>query len=238
MPVRTEISGAIARIIFSDPKANSLSSTSLREVELALRALAREPSIRAVGLESEGGGAFSAGASFDELKSLQSESAARDFFGGFGRVVLAMRDLPKFVVVRAHGKSVGGALGLLAAADFVLASPAAEVRLSELSIGIGPFVVGPVVERKIGRGAFQALTVDTGWRSAEWAERHGLYAKVIPAAELQSEYDKELGRIASLAPHAVSEVKKIFWEDSAGLEATISERASTVAKLLLNASIP
>jgi methylglutaconyl-CoA hydratase len=175
--VRT--SGGVATVQFAHPKGNSLPAALLRRLADALTTLGTDDAARVIVLRSGEPGPFCAGASFDELTSIADAAAGKEFFMGFARLILAMRRCPKFIIARVHGKAVGGGVGVVAAADYAIATAGAAVRLSELAVGIGPFVVGPVIQRKIGLGAFQALAVDAAsWRDAAWGERHGLFAHV------------------------------------------------------------
>ena len=156
-------------------------------------------------VRSYGAGAFCAGASFDELSSIRDAVQGKAFFMGFARVIGAMMQSAKPIVVRVHGKAVGGGVGIVAAADYAIATSNASVRLSELAVGIGPFVVGPAIERKIGTGAFGAMAIDADWRDAAWAERHGLYARVVEdTAALDAEVDRRVAALAAANPEAVN----------------------------------
>ena len=237
--VQVKQNGSVARVIFSSEKANALDSETLKALSDALRSLGQDPLVLAIGLESEGQGAFCAGASFEEFQRLSSPSEAKDFFLGFARVMLAMRDARQFILTKVQGKAVGGALGLIAASDLVFASIHAEVRLSELSIGIGPFVIGPFVERRIGKPSFSLLTVESAWKDARWALQQGLFSQLRESSsELEQDYLKELERLAALRPEAVFANKRMLWEDflepAGDLEAKLESRAQTVANLLLS----
>ena len=167
--VATQIADGIATVRFAHPKGNSLPSALLANLAETIRALGDERGARVVVLRSEGTGPFCAGASFSELQAIADERAGKRFFMGFATLILAMIRCPKLIVTRVHGKVVGGGVGMVAASDYALATGTAAVRLSELAVGIGPFVVGPVIERKVGLAAFSALAVDADWRDARWA---------------------------------------------------------------------
>jgi methylglutaconyl-CoA hydratase len=155
---------------------------------------------------------------------------------GFARVILAMRRCPKLIVARVHGKAVGGGVGIVAAADYAIATLAASVKLSELAVGIGPFVVGPAIERKIGTGAFQALAIDaTGWRDADWAERHGLFAQVVSdGAALDEAVAALAGQLARSNPDAMATLKQVFWEGTDDWPVRLEERAAMSGRLVLS----
>jgi methylglutaconyl-CoA hydratase len=187
-------------------------------------------------LRSGGSGPFCAGASFDELVAVDTAERGAEFFSGFARVILAMIRAPKFVVTRVHGKAAGGAVGLIAASDYAIAVAGASAKLSELAIGIGPFVVGPVIERKIGPAPFQAMAVDADWRTAEWCERHGLYAAVSPdEAALDARVAALAGTLATSNPEAMQKMKQVFWAGTEPWDALLAERARMSGTLVLSA---
>jgi methylglutaconyl-CoA hydratase len=195
-----------------------------------------DPETKVIVLRSAGEKTFCAGASFDELVAIQNETQGLEFFGGFARVINAMRKCPKLIIGRVQGKCVGGGVGLAASADYAIATAGAEVKLSELAVGIGPFVVGPAVERKTGTSAFSQLAIDAArWRTADWAKRKGLFAEVYDTIE---EVDEAIARLAnSLAhssPEAMTEMKKIFWKDTEHWDELLIERAKISGRLVLS----
>jgi methylglutaconyl-CoA hydratase len=226
----------IATIQFSHPKGNSLPGALLQRMADAIDAVGADVGARVVVLRSSGTGPFCAGASFDELRRIADAAAGKEFFMGFGRLILAMRRCPKFIIARVHGKAVGGGVGVVAAADYAIASPSASVRLSELAVGIGPFVVGPVIQRKIGRGAFQALAVDAaGWRDAAWAERHGLFAHVAGDGDaLDSALAALVHALAKSSPEAMARMKETFWHGTEEWDHLLDVRAAMSGALVLS----
>src|SRR5579862_7956635 len=234
--VSVESAGAITTIRFGHPKGNSLPGVLLAKIASTIDAVADEPTSRVIVLRSNEPGPFCAGASFDELKSIADAETGKEFFMGFARVILAMRRCPKLIVARVHGKAVGGGVGIVAAADYAIGTTQSSVRLSELAVGIGPFVVGPVIERKIGLGAFQALAIDaTGWRDAGWAELHGLYAQVVADGPALDEAVSALaGQLARSNPDAMAKLKQIFWEGTDDWDVRLEERAAMSGTLVLS----
>jgi len=233
--VTCSITEGIATVSFYHPKGNSLPAVLLNDIAGRIAAVSKHPATRVVVIRSEGAGSFCAGASFDELKRIDSPEAGKEFFMGFARVVLAMRKCPKPIICRVQGKVAGGGVGILAASDYVLAVPEAPVRLSELAIGIGPFVVGPAIERKIGSSAFSALALDADWRDAHWCVNHGLYTRLcdnLPAL------DQVLGtlshKLAAFNPEAISELKAALWHDTDSWDHLLEERAAMSGKLVLS----
>ncbi len=189
-------------------------------------------------LRSAGEKAFCAGASFQELSNIKTAEQGLQFFNGFANVINAIRICPKFVVGRIHGKCVGGGVGLAAAVDYAIATEEAEIRLSELAVGIGPFVVGPAVERKIGVSAFSQLAIDaTMWRNADWARRKGLYAEVHPTTEgMDESIERLINTLSHSSTAAMAELKKIFWKGTEHWEHLLLERASISGRLILTDS--
>ena len=239
----TKIEKGIAWVTFFHPQSNSLPGELLRKMADEITNAGSNPDARLIVLQSEGqnppagkAGAFCAGASFDELISIKDFEAGKKFFSGFASVINAMRKAPKFVIARVHGKAVGGGVGLACAADYTLAVEGASVKLSELAVGIGPFVVGPAVERKIGSAAYTELSINaTEWRDAKWAREKGLYTDVFKTV---SEMDKALGALAEKLsnsnPEAMRLLKKVFWKGTEDWDTLLIERAEMSGKLVLS----
>jgi methylglutaconyl-CoA hydratase len=235
MPVQATLADRIATISFGGTKGNALSGELLRELAATIESTGKRSDVNVILLRSEGDGPFCAGASFDELKSIGDEVTGKKFFLGFAGVILAMTRCPKAVVVRVQGKAVGGGVGVVAAADYAMATHSAGIRLSELAIGIGPFVVGPVIEHKIGRGPYAAMSIDAEWRDANWAERHGLYAAVKDSvAELDAALALFVRKLAEANPDAVSRIKRIVWAGTEHWEKLLDERAAMSGSLVLS----
>jgi methylglutaconyl-CoA hydratase len=234
--VRTELHNGVATIEFFHPQSNALPSQILDQLAQAFHSAALDGEVRVVLLRSSGDKAFCAGASFDELAAIKTAEDGTEFFSGFAKVINAMRTCPKMIVARVHGKCVGGGVGLVAAADYAIACEDAEVKLSELAIGIGPFVVGPAVERKIGVSAFSQLAIDaTMWRNGDWARRKGLFAELHPTAEGM---DESIARLTFTLAHssteAMREIKKITWKDTDHWDKLLLERAAISGRLILS----
>lgn len=234
--VRSEIDHGIATIEFFHPAGNSLPAAILNDLAKTINDIGIDDRVKVIILRSEGEKAFCAGASFDELIAISNESEGKAFFSGFANVINAMRRCHKLIIGRVQGKAVGGGVGLVAATDYAIAIDTASIKLSELAVGIGPFVVGPAVERKTGTSAFSQLAIDaTEWRSAEWAKRHSLYAEVHPGiAELDDAVNKLAERLAHSSPEAMAQLKKIFWQGTDHWDTLLSERAAISGKLVLS----
>lgn len=234
--VKTELHNSIATIEFFHPQGNSLPGKLLKELAKEIHAAGNDESIKVIVLRSAGEKAFCAGASFDELIAIKNKEDGLEFFSGFAHVINALRICPQPVIGRIHGKCVGGGVGIAAAVDYAIATESAEIRLSELSIGIGPFVVGPVVEKKIGVSAFMQLAIDAGmWRNADWAKRKGLFAEVHSTTE---NMDEAIDRLALILSHssseAMAEMKKIFWKGTENWDRLLIERAAISGRLVLS----
>jgi methylglutaconyl-CoA hydratase len=233
--VRSETEHGITTIEFFHPQSNSLPTKILDALALEIH-YAGTHDAKVVILKSAGEGAFCAGASFDELAAIENEKDGLKFFMGFANVINAMRKCNKFIIGRIHGKCVGGGVGIAAAVDYAIAVKKAEVKLSELSVGIGPFVVGPAVERKIGTSAFSQLSIDaTLWRNSDWAKKKGLFAEVH---EDLDDMDDSINRLANtlshFSPEAMAEMKKIFWKGTENWEVLLKERAAISGRLALS----
>ena len=233
--VSVRVADGIGTVEFFPPKGNSLPGALLRQLAAEISSLGAHPDVRVIVLRSGGSGPFCAGASFDEFSTIASAEQGTAFFSGFSGVILAMIRAPQFVVTRVHGKAAGGAVGLIAASDYAIATPTAAARLSELAVGIGPFVVGTVVERRVGRGPFAAMSVDADWRDAAWAERHGLYARVEPTVQaLDTAVDTLARTLAASNPEAMRELKRVFWAGTDGWEPLLAERAAMSGRMVLS----
>ena len=229
-------SRGVAVVTFAHPRSNSLPGAVLADLASTLRGLGDRDDVKVVVLGSAGDRAFCAGASFDELIAISDEQEGLDFFMGFANVINAIRTLPKLVIGRVQGKAVGGGVGVASATDYCLATKYAAVKLSELAVGIGPFVVGPAVERKLGVSGMSQLAIDaTEWRSAEWAAQHGLYASVHEdAEELDAAVDALASRLASSNPEAMAEMKRTFWRGTEDWDGLLAERAAISGRLVLS----
>jgi methylglutaconyl-CoA hydratase len=233
--VDVAIADAIATVRFSHPKGNSLPAALLGRLATEIRRLGTQSDVRVIVLRSGETGPFCAGASFDELKSIRDPASGKEFFMGFARVILAMTRCPKVIIARVHGKTVGGGVGLVAAADYAMAVDSAAIRLSELAVGIGPFVVGPVIQRKIGLGGFAALAIDADWRSARWAEEFGLYSRLFDSVNaLDSGLDSFARKLARSNPQALSQLKSIFWQGTDDWDRLLESRAEMSGSLVLS----
>lgn len=226
----------IATIEFGHPLSNSLPGKILQKLAETITSLGASDEVKVIVLKSAGERAFCAGASFDELISISDIETGKAFFSGFANVINACRKCPKFIIGRVHGKAVGGGVGVASAVDYCYATKYADVKLSELAIGIGPFVVGPAVERKLGRSAMSQLAINaTEWRSANWAKDNGLYAEVFDSVGEMDERIVELAeRLAKSNPEAMSLLKKVFWEGCEHWDDLLKERAAMSGELVLS----
>ncbi len=234
--VRSEKHNGVNTIEFSHAQSNSLPQKLLRDLAREIHSASTDEETKVIVLRSAGDGAFCAGASFDELMMITTKKEGAEFFSGFAHVINAMRKCPKFIIGRIQGRCVGGGVGLAAAVDYAIAVEGADVKLSELSIGIGPFVVGPVVEKKMGASSFQQLAIDAHmWRNADWARRKGLYAELHPGV---AEMDESITRLVHSLSHssadAMAEMKKIIWKGTENWDEFQLERAAISGKLIVS----
>lgn len=234
--VKSHIEHGINTIEFFHPQSNSLPGKILEELAHEIHFAGTNHDTKVIILKSGGEKTFCSGASFDELSSIKSEAEGLKFFSGFANVINAMRKCPKFIIGRIQGRCVGGGVGLASAVDYAIAIDKAEIKLSELAVGIGPFVVGPAVERKIGRAAFSALAIDaTSWRSSDWAKKKGLFAEVHESTENMDESVYRLANtLAHSNPDAMAEMKKTFWAGNEHWDELLKERAAISGKLVLS----
>ena len=232
----TTIENKIAILEFGHPASNSFPADLLHRLTKELNSLSDNPHVLVIIIRSRGTGVFCAGASFDELLAVANLEEATTFFSGFANVLNAMRDCSKIIVGRIHGKAVGGGVGIAAACDYTFASNESAIKLSELAIGIGPFVIEPALSRKIGKGAVSEMTLAAHeWKTAAWANQKGLYAKVFETTtELDTEITAFANKLASYNPEALFEMKKVLWEGTENWETLLYERARISGKLVLS----
>ncbi|MEM9917095.1 MAG: enoyl-CoA hydratase/isomerase family protein [Bacteroidota bacterium] len=234
--VEMNIEGGVATITFYHPAHNSLPGHLLAELRQKIDAASADTSVQVILLKSAGERTFCAGASFDELMSIEDLDQGKRFFMGFANVINACRSCPKLIIGRVQGKTVGGGVGLASATDYCFATRYASVKLSELAVGIGPFVVGPAVERKIGLSAMSQLAINaTEWQSADWARARGLYTQVFEdAAAMDEAINNLLGKLVKSNPEAMRLLKKVFWEGTDHWDNLLAERAAMSGELVLS----
>jgi methylglutaconyl-CoA hydratase len=226
----------IATISFFHRAQNSLPGALLEQLAQSIKDVGKAPQIKVVVLKSDGEQAFCAGASFDELLQITTKEQGLEFFSGFAKVINACRTLDKIIIGRVHGKAIGGGVGIAAATDYCFAGSNAAIKLSELSIGIGPFVIEPAVTRKIGLSAFSQLTLNaTEFYTAEWAKGKGLFAEIFDTpAEMDTAIATLAQKIASWSPEALSAFKKTLWEGTENWDTLLAGRAAISGKLVLS----
>lgn len=234
--VKLEIENGIGTIEFFHPQSNSLPGHLLSLLTQTIIDAGNDDEVKVIILKSGGERAFCAGASFDELVSIENATDGKKFFSGFANVINAARKCPKFIIGRVQGKAVGGGVGMASSTDYCFATKFASAKLSELAIGIGPFVVGPAVERKVGTSAFSAMTINaTKWFDANWAREKGLYTDIFESAE---EMDIEIHKLASILsqsnPEAMKGLKKIMWLGTDHWDDLLMERAVSSGTLVLS----
>ncbi|RTZ02475.1 enoyl-CoA hydratase/isomerase family protein [Flavobacterium sp. RSP49] len=232
----TTIDNKIATVTFAHPSSNSFPRELLDRLTTEFNNLSADPAVSVIVIQSEGSGAFCAGASFDELLAVSNEEAGTQFFSGFAHLINAMRSCSKLIVGRIHGKAVGGGVGIASACDYALATKNASIKLSELAIGIGPFVIEPVVSKKIGKTAMAEMTLAAHeWKTADWAVAKGLYANTFETiTELDAAIADFTGKLSGYNPEALLEMKKVFWEGTQHWDTLLLERAAISGKLVLS----
>jgi methylglutaconyl-CoA hydratase len=232
----TTIENKIATIEFGHPASNSFPRELLDRLTNEINTLSADPAVSVIIVKSEGTGAFCAGASFDELLAVSNQEEGTKFFSGFAHLINAMRSCSKLIVGRIHGKAVGGGVGIAAACDYTLATKNAAIKLSELAIGIGPFVIEPAVSRKIGKTAMAEMTLAAHeWKTADWAKEKGLYANTFETTEvLDAALADFSAKLSSYNPEALSEMKKVLWKETQDWDTLLLERAAISGRLVLS----
>lgn len=234
--VQAQFDNGLATIEFFHPSHNSLPSKLLAELAQTVLEYGKRQDVKIILIKSAGERTFCAGASFDELVAIEDKDTGKSFFMGFANVINALRKCAKIVIGRVQGKAVGGGVGLASAMDYCFATKYASIKLSELAVGIGPFVIGPAVQRKMGLSAFSQLALEaTEWKDAHWAEARGLYQGVFDSTE---DMDKQIDRFSStlleMNPAALVGLKKVFWEGTEHWDALLESRAQKSGELVLS----
>lgn len=233
--LQTTFQNAVATVQFGHLASNSFPRELLDRLTAEINLLSRNETISVIILKSEGSKVFCSGASFDELLTIENEVQGTEFFSGFAHLLNAMRNCTKLIIGRVQGKAVGGGVGIIAACDYVLATPESAIKLSELAIGIGPFVIEPAVSRKIGKPAMTEMTLAAHeWKSANWALQKGLFSAIHEMSELDAATENFSQKLSSYNPEALSEMKKIIWEGTENWESLLFERAAITGKLVLS----
>ncbi|SFI26134.1 enoyl-CoA hydratase/isomerase family protein [Halpernia frigidisoli] len=235
--VISEIENNISTITFGTPKSNALPGKILELLAKTILEEGSKKKVKAILLKSAGEKSFCGGASFDELLEIEDLETSKKFFGGFAKVLNAMRTCGKIVIVRVQGKTTGGGVGIACAADYCFATKNSALALTELNLGIGPFVIGPFVERKIGISAFSAMAIDADFRSAEWCENNNIYNSVSEdIKEMDLKIEEFLAKLSGRTSEALALIKKVSWENSANFEKLMPERIEMSARLILEDS--
>ncbi len=231
-----KLNDGLAEIEFYHPMSNSLPGKLLAKLAGTITEAGNNHEVKVILLKSAGERAFCAGASFDELIAIEDFDTGKKFFSGFANVINAMRKCPKLIIGRVHGKAVGGAVGLASSVDYCFATEHASVKLSELAVGIGPFVVGPAVERKLGLSGMSELAINaTEWRDARWAYNRGLYNEIFASTEDMDAGIKALvKKLKSSNPEAMRLLKQVFWKGTEDWDSLLAERAAMSGKLVLS----
>ena len=234
--VKTEKEHGITTIEFYHEQSNAIPGKLLEALAQTIHSEGVNGSTKVIILRSGGDRVFCSGASFDELEKISTVQEGAQFFSGFAKVINAMRKAPQFIIARIHGKCLGGGVGIAAAADYAIATEGADIKLTELALGIGPFVIGPAVQRKIGLSSFMQLTIDSNtWRPADWARRKGLYAELHPEASgMEDSIERLSFTLSHSNPEAIKELKREFWAGTENWDELLKERASISGRLILS----
>jgi len=232
--VSTTIHQHTATITFAHPAHNSMPGHLLAELAQQIKKAGEAQDIHLLLLQSAGDRTFCAGASFDELMTITNSEDGKKFFLGFANVINAIRKCPKIVIGRVQGKAIGGGVGIAAAVDYCIATQYASVKLSELALGIGPFVVGPAIERKIGISAFSQLSINaTEWQTAAWSREKGLFHEVFNTIEQVDAYIQHFSQtLIASSPIALQSLKKILWQGTHHWDELLDERAGISGRLV------
>ena len=234
--VTLEIKDSIGTIEFFHPQSNSLPSNVLEKLTQTIEKCGKDDNIKVIILKSRGDRVFCAGASFDELSNISNFNEGKSFFMGFANVINACRKCPKIIICRVQGKAVGGGVGMACAGDYCFATKFSSIKLSELAVGIGPFVVGPAVERKSGLSAYSTLSINaTKWFDANWAREKGIYSEVFDSNhEMDNAINLLTNELIKSNPEAMKKLKEVFWLNTSDWDELLEERAKYSGQLVLS----
>ncbi|MBK0371043.1 enoyl-CoA hydratase/isomerase family protein [Flavobacterium agrisoli] len=233
--IQTAIHNSIATVTFYHPLGNSFPAALLQKLASEFDDLSQNAAVKVIVLQSKGATVFCAGASFDELLAVKNEEEGKVFFSGFAHLILAMISCSKIIIGRVQAKAVGGGVGIIAACDYVVAASESSLKLSELSIGIGPFVIEPVVSYKIGKTNFAKMCLEAKqWHTADWAQQNGLFSKVVAKEQVDDAVLQLANELASFNPEALFEIKKIIWNETHHWKELLFERAKISGQLVLS----
>ncbi len=234
--VHSIIKNNVATIIFYHPQKNSFTSKLLEDLTNAINILNENENVTVIILKSEGNSVFCSGASFDELLEVDTLEKGKMFFSGFANVINAMRKCTKLIVTRVQGKTVGGGVGLVCASDYAIGTNSCAFKLSEIAIGIGPFVIEPAVSKKIGKNAMMQMTLEpTEWKDSSWALNHNILSKIFETEEEMDHYlDQYTTTLSSYNPEGLQAMKKVYWEDCTHWDTLLTERAQISGRLVLS----
>lgn len=234
--VKHTIENNIATIEFFHPEQNSLPGSVLAQLAQTITQVGASEDVKVIILQSGGDRTFCAGASFKELIAINDADTGKVFFSGFANVINAMRKCPKFIIGRIQGKTVGGGVGIAASTDYCMATKFAAIKLSELNVGIGPFVVSPAIERKMGVSAMSQIAIDANsFYEASWAKEKGLFASVYESIEEMDEAVQDFAKhLCTYNPEAMFEMKKVFWRGTEDWDDLLADRAAISGRLVLS----
>ena len=235
--ISNSIKNSIAEVTFKHPSSNAFPASLLQNLVDTLNSLSEDDTVKIIVLKSGGNRAFCAGASFDELLAIKTQEEGTRFFSGFAHLLNAMRSCSKPIIGRIQGKAVGGGVGIIAACDYTFATVEAAVKLSELSIGIGPFVIAPAIERKMGISALADLSLSGTWHTADWCLKKGLYTHLFKdTPEMDTALKAFTNKLAGQSKEALSTLKKVLWENTDNWDTLLYKRAAMSGKLVLRDS--
>jgi len=233
--VLSEIVNGVGIISFYHTKSNSLPKSLLKDLTLQIDKFSKDKKVNVIQLQTEGTKVFCAGAYFDELLTIKTLEDGKEFFLGFANLLNTMRKCPKFIITKVIGKAIGGGVGIIAASDYVIASENASLKLSELSLGIGAFVIGPMIEHKVGKHAFLNMSINTGWYNSEWAYKIGLYSELHKTnEEVEAAVENHSMRLAEYNPESMQKFKEVYWNTYFDWDTLLDERAAISGELVLS----
>ena len=235
--LHVEIADGIATVTLDRPDAlNALTVPLKEELRATFDGMAADDTVRAVVLTGAGR-AFCAGQDLRERLQPDALPLADEIRTRYNPLLLAMRRLPKPIVAAVNGIAAGAGASLAFACDVRIAADTASFLLAFGRVGLIPDTGATwLLPRLVGASKAAELALLAEPLSAADAERFGLVARVVPAADLPVEAHALAERLANSAPQAHALTKEALdraWanglEEQIELEADFQGRAGATA---------
>jgi methylglutaconyl-CoA hydratase len=207
-----ERKGPAAWLWLSRPEVrNALNDEMIAALETALDVLEKDAAARVLVLAGRGP-AFCAGGDLARMEKAAKMTKARSRreASRFAKLLYRLHAYPKPVIARVHGPAFAGGMGLVAAADLVVAAEEAEFALPETRIGLVPAMIGPYLLRAMGAQQARRYMLTGERLGAREARAIGFVHECAPAAELDAVVGQLCARLSQAGPAALARTKKLL----------------------------